>query len=91
MSRTIKNNLGELEVDPFNAKGKHDKWLDKVTNSDGTINLHTFQNVSPKASELITKYTLDLYHGKNLAKGQKKGKRSYNHLFAVRHRRSCHP
>lgn len=88
MKGTIRNNLGELEIDPHNAKAKHERWLLKITSVDGTLDLHTFKNISPKASELVTRYTLDLSNGKNLAKGQKKGRRSYNHLFAVRHRLS---
>jgi hypothetical protein len=39
MRTLITNNKGEVEVDPFNNKGKHEKWLKKI-NKDGKVNYH---------------------------------------------------
>jgi len=79
------NNAGQEEVDPYNAKGKHDLWFKKIT-ENGAINYQSCKGVSPEGSEYITKYILDLYQGKNLARGSRKGRRSYNHLVNARSR-----
>ena len=82
----IRNNLGEQEVDPHNSKGLHEKWINRITQPDGSINYQTFQGISPQASELLTKYLLDMSYGKNLSKGAMKGRRSFQHISNSRHR-----
>jgi len=79
------NNAGQEEVDPYNTKGKHDLWFKKIT-ENGAINYQSCKDVSPEGSEYITKYILDLYQGRNLARGSRKGRRSYNHLVNSRSR-----
>ena len=79
------NNHGERIVDPYDTKGKHDTWL-KFIGYPNSVNYLAFEGVSGDASELITKYVLDLYIGKNLARGTKRGQRSYIHLCNVRNR-----
>lgn len=83
MKCIIINNSGEKEIDPYNCKGQHELWLSKININDN-INYFSLKDVSKKASEYITKYILDLSNGKNLARGTKKGKRSYNHLCNTR-------
>jgi hypothetical protein len=78
------NNKGEQQVDPYNNKGKHEAWLQSIGYFGGEADYFAFTGVSSEASELITKYVLDLYSGKNLAKGTGRGQRSYNHLCNVR-------
>ena len=79
------NNHGERIVDPYNTKGKHDNWL-KFIGYPNSTNYLAFEGISGDASELITKYVLDLFIGKNLARGTKRGQRSYIHLCNVRNR-----
>jgi hypothetical protein len=86
MKRIITNNLGEKEIDPYDNKGKHEKWLKSITNPDGSIDYRTVANISANSSELITRFALDMTYGRNLAKGTRKGKRSYNHLVNIRGR-----
>ena len=86
MKGIITNVLGEVEIDPHNCKFAHDKWMQSITRSDGSIDLHTFGGISPTASELVTQYIFDLFYGKNLSKGAKKGRRSYQHLVNTRNR-----
>lgn len=84
MRAVLTNNKGEQEVDPYNRKGNHEAWLEKIGYSSGNTDYFTFKGISSVASELITKYVLDLYLGKNLAKGTYRGQRSYNHLCNIR-------
>src|SRR3989338_986341 len=86
MKGIITNVLGEVEIDPHNCKFAHDKWMQSVTRNDGSTDLHTFGGISPTASELVTQYIFVLFYGKNLAKGAKKGRRSYLHLVNTRNR-----
>ena len=83
MKGVIINNFGEVQIDPHNCKAKHDKWISQVV-TNGDTNYHTMKKVSEQASELITRYILDLHNGKNLAKGTRRGKRSFNHLCNTR-------
>lgn len=86
MSRVlITNTRGEIEVDPFDVKGEHERWLKSIT-KDGVVNFRSLTRVSAFHSEMITKYVLDLAAGKNTAKGHKKGPRSYIHLVQLRKR-----
>ncbi|MFH0870072.1 MAG: hypothetical protein V1866_03370 [archaeon] len=78
------NNKGEREVDPYNNKGKHEDWLRGIGYFSEKTDYFSFTGVSSEASELITKYVIDLYSGKNLAKGTYRGQRSYNHLCNIR-------
>jgi len=80
MKAVIRGTNGELEIDPHNHIGSFTKWLHEITKPDGSIDFFTLPGISPASSELITKYVLDLFYGKNLAKGAKKGRRSYQHL-----------
>ena len=86
MAKTILNNLGEKEIDPYDSKGRHERWIKSITLDDGKINYNTFKDISPQASELLTTFILDLSTGKNVAKGSKKGKRSDQHLVNIRQR-----
>ena len=79
----IVNNRGEVEVDPFNAKGTFNAWTDSLKTSEGLNYAGLTQNTTPQ-SEAIIRYVLDLAAGKNTAKGHKKGPRSPNHLLHVR-------
>jgi hypothetical protein len=56
MKGIITNVLGELEIDPYNCKGKYEKWAQSVSKTDGSIHLHTFSGISPTASGLLTSY-----------------------------------
>jgi len=78
------NNKGEQEVDPYNNKGEHEAWLNKIGFFSEKLDYFSFQGISPQASEYLTKYVLDLYAGKNLPKGTRRGQRSYNHLCNIR-------
>jgi len=84
MRVVLTNNKGEQEVDPYNVKGGHEAWLKKIGFFSGNIDYLGFKGISPDASELLTKYVLDLYLGKNLPKGTRRGMRSYNHLCNIR-------
>lgn len=77
------NNNGEREVDPYNIKGRHESWLKKIGYPQNT-DYFSFTGISRDASELLTKYVLDLYSGKNLARGTRRGQRSFIHLVNVR-------
>ena len=81
MKAIIRNNSGDIEIDPHNSKGAHEKWLKSISMEDGSFNLYSLKRISPNSSELLTRYILDMHSGKNLAKGAKKGRRSYQHLF----------
>lgn len=88
MSRTLHtNNHGQVEVDPFDCKGKYARWLSSITR-DGNINFHAEPHISPVHSEVLTRYILDLASGKNMARGHKKGPRSDIHLVNARIRLS---
>jgi hypothetical protein len=78
------NNKGEREVDPYNNRGKHEEWLKSIGYFGGQADYFAFTGVSSEASELITKYVIDLYTGKNLPKGTYRGQRSFNHLCNIR-------
>jgi len=77
------NNKGEREVDPYDNRGAHGRWL-KSINYPENPDFLAFQRISPEASRLLTQYILDLYVGKNLARGTKRGQRSFIHLCNVR-------
>jgi hypothetical protein len=83
MQRIIVNNKGEQEVDPYDHKGSHEKWL-KSINYPENPNFLAFKGISFDASRLLTQYVLDLFVGKNLARGTKRGQRSYIHLCNTR-------
>lgn len=84
MQTITRNNKGELEVDPYNNKGKHEEWLNSIGYFSGNPDYLAFTGISSEASELLTKYVLDLYTGKNLAKGTYRGQRCYNYLCNIR-------
>jgi len=86
MTGRIINKYGEIEIDPCNVKAHHEAWLRRIGFESQNIDLHSFKEISPKASESITKYILDLHNGRNLAKGTRRGRRSYNHLTNSRMR-----
>ena len=86
MVKTYINTQGNIVADPTDLRGRHERWLTKITDSQNNVRYDLFKEVSPKASELITQYVLDLDAGKNLAKGVKKGKRSYAYLVGARTR-----
>jgi hypothetical protein len=79
----ITNNKGEKIVDPHHSKERHEKWLDSI-GYPHNIDYFAFEGVSNGASELITRYVLDLFMGKNLARGTRRGQRSYIHLCNAR-------
>jgi hypothetical protein len=79
------NNKGEREVDPYDHKGNHEKWL-KSINYPENPDFLAFKGISQDASRLLTQYLLDLYVGKNLARGTKRGQRSFIHLCNSRMR-----
>jgi len=84
--RTISiNNKGDRIVDPYNMKGSHEKWLNSIDYTNN-INYFAFKGISRDGSELLTKYVLDLFIGKNLARGTRRGQRSFVHLCNVRSR-----
>ena len=85
MRTILTNNSGQQEVDPYNTRGHYEIWLKSIT-KDGGIDYYTCKNISREGSECITKYILDLYYGRNLARGTRKGRRSYNHLVNTRTR-----
>ncbi len=78
------NKIGEVEVDPTNKKGNHEAWLKKVNYETENIDYYTFDKIPKETSYYLTKYLIDLWEGKNLTKGIKKGRRSVNHLFGCR-------
>lgn len=78
-------NTGEKIVDPVDSKGRFEAWYRYIASS-GMINYHSIPEVSPVHSEAITRYVLDLAHGKNTNKLVKRGARSYVHLVTVRYR-----
>ncbi|MGV8162400.1 MAG: hypothetical protein ACP5N2_03670 [Candidatus Nanoarchaeia archaeon] len=86
MTGRIINKFGEIEIDPCNVKGKHERWLTSIGFGNPSMDFYSFKEVSSKASEAITQYILDLHTGKNLAKGTRRGRRSYNHLANSRMR-----
>lgn len=86
MAGVIINKFGEVEIDPYDSKGKHEKWLESISANTPNPDYLSFKEISPQASEYITKYVLDLHNGKNLARGTRKGRRSYNHLSNTRMR-----
>jgi len=86
MTGRIINKFGEVEIDPYDSKGKHDRWFSKIRADTPNPDYFSFKEVSPQASEYITKYVLDLHNGKNLARGTRRGRRSYNHLANTRMR-----
>lgn len=86
MRQLIKNNKGELEVDPYGRKHDFEQWLKSIGYYDEKINYASFEGISRQSSELITKYILDLTHGKNVAKGSGRGARSFNHLYNLKTR-----
>lgn len=86
MVREIINKFGEVEIDPCNVKGKHDAWLSRIGFGGPGVDFFSFKDVSPGASESITRYILDLHCGQNLARGTRRGRRSYNHLANSRMR-----
>ncbi len=85
MRTLIVNNQGSVEVDPFDKRGEFERWLSSISSS-GSVDYFSLCGVSAAHSAAITKYVLDLAAGKNTAKSQKKGARSYVHLVHVRFR-----
>jgi hypothetical protein len=85
MRTLIVNNHGTVEVDPFDKRGEFERWLASISKS-GSIDYNSLCGVSAAHSKAITKYVLDLAAGKNTAKSQKKGARSYVHLVHLRFR-----
>lgn len=83
MGRYIRNNVGEIEVDPTCQKDQYLRWRYSLETEQG-INYRTLRKVSPKSSELITRYVLDMADGKNIAKGTHRGPRAFNHLNSMR-------
>ncbi len=84
MSRAlITNNRGEIEVDPFDHKGRFNTWLKSISLAGG-YDYFTLTGMSRHHSEVLTRYVLDLAAGKNTARGHRKGPRSYSHLISVR-------
>ena len=81
MRQLIKNNKGEIEVDPFGRKQMFEDWLESIGYNQGKTNYFSFAGISRTGSELATKYVIDLMYGKNVAKGSGRGARSYNHLY----------
>ncbi len=77
------NNKGEREVDPYDHRGQHEKWLRSINYPENPDFL-AFQGISADASRLLTQYVLDLFVGKNLARGTKRGQRSFIHLCNLR-------
>ena len=77
------NNKGDRVVDPYDIKGKHERWLLSIGYPQ-SINYFLFKDISSESGELLTRYVLDLYVGKNLSRGSKRGQRSYIHLVNVR-------
>ncbi len=79
------NNQGAVEVDPFNKRGEYERWRASIV-KDGAIDYCSLRGVSAAHSEAITRYVLDQSTGKNTARGQRKGARSYVHLVHLRFR-----
>lgn len=77
---------GEKRVDPHNNSGQHENWRKKITKENGEIDYHTFTTMPKDFSEYLTRYTLDLELGRNLAKGKRKGARSLHYLVSNRNR-----
>ena len=86
MRQVIKNNKGELEVDPYGRKHDFEQWLKSIGYYDEKINYAFFDGISRQSSELIIRYIIDLTHGKNVAKGSGRGARSFNHLYNLKTR-----
>jgi len=78
------NKIGEVEVDPMNRRGNHNGWLKRINYETDNIDYYSFSNIPKEASYYLTRYLIDLWEGKNLARGIKKGRRSVNHLFGSR-------
>lgn len=85
MRAVIKNAEGTLEVDPYNRIAQVDRWVRAVKNGS-TVDYTFFGDLSPKHSELLTRYLLDLRYGRNTAKGIKRGARSASHIMATKNR-----
>ncbi len=84
MSRAlITNNRGEIEVDPFDHKGRFNIWLKSIS-LPGGYDYFTLMGISRQHSQVLTRYVLELAAGKNTARGHRKGPRSYGHLISVR-------
>ncbi len=67
-----------MKIDPYNHKETYFAWKESL---DKTI-----QGLSEKNSKLIKDYLFDMEHGLNVAKGSKKGSRSYSRLNNLKNR-----
>lgn len=63
--------------DIYNNEKKYKYWLEEVSK-------YGIDGVSKKNSELIVNYVKDMEEGKNIAKGSKKGARSFVRLNSIR-------
>lgn len=63
--------------DIYNNEKKYKYWLEEI-NSSG------IEGVSKKNSDLIVQYVKDMELGKNIAKGSKRGARSFTRLNSIR-------
>ena len=68
----------ETKIDPHRNKEKYEKWRNKI---NGII-----PNISKENSDLILEYLDDMERGVNIAKGSKKGSRSYVRLNVLKQR-----
>ena len=86
MTSTFINIQGELEVDPNDRRNSHLNWLKKIGYETDNVDYYSFKTFSEKGSYYLTRYLIDLWEGKNLAKGTKRGRRSFNHIFGCKTR-----
>jgi hypothetical protein len=86
MTSTFINIQGELEVDPSDRRKSHLNWLKKINYDTNQVDYYSFKTFSEEGSYYLTRYLIDLWEGKNLAKGTKRGRRSFNHIFGCKTR-----
>jgi integrase len=67
-----------VKIDPYKHKQQYIKWREKIGNK--------IPGISEKNSQMILDYLYDMENGLNIAKGSKKGARSYNRLNNIRQR-----
>lgn len=67
-----------VRIDPYKHKEKYLAWQENTGNR--------IPDISARNSQLILNYLYDMEHGLNIAKGSKKGARSYNRLNNIRQR-----
>lgn len=76
MALKIDNSKGELVIDPYDSKGKWEKW--KKT--------RILEGISAQNAKLLLKYLFDMEQGINISNKNKKGSRSYRRLVDLKNK-----